>query len=431
MSSPPPPGKSLRLDRSYISLTTHPGTSHIKPAPLEWGASDPETRGPVIGTMRHKGLRNVIGAHGGSYCVFRGLSVATGELDPLHTPDFTDTEPVRSIGPFPSWSGTDTFKSIATMDPYGHVAQVVFKGHLDKGYDVRPTIAVTKAHIDVPEILRATEEGRLKADGRVLLPSGQINIVKAAVEPVWHLPILAKRFGCSEAMLRKVLFEETGGMYPELVTRCDLKVFMPPIGGLTIYTFGDLEAITDPKRQLTVRVHDECNGSDVFGSDICTCRPYLIHGIEECVKQAQNGGAGVIVYFRKEGRALGEVTKYLVYNRRKRQEGGDSAAEYFNCTSHVAGVEDARFQSLMPDPLLWLGITQIDRLLSMSDMKYNAIVSAGINVVERVPIPPHLVPADAQVEITAKVAAGYNGGAVFNVTHQDLIETMGRAAYES
>lgn len=78
----------------------------------------------------------------------------------------------------------------------------------------------------------------------------------------------------------------------------------------------------------------------------------------------------MIVYFRKEGRSLGEVTKYLVYNRRKRQEGGDSAANYFDCTSQVAGVEDVRFQSMMPDPLHWLGITQIDRFISMSDLKY-------------------------------------------------------------
>jgi GTP cyclohydrolase II len=47
----------------------------------------------------------------------------------------------------------------------------------------------------------------------------------------------------------------------------------------------------------------------VFGSDICTCRPYLIFGIEEAVREAQNGGSGVVIYFRKEGRALGEVTK--------------------------------------------------------------------------------------------------------------------------
>ena len=47
-------------------------------------------------------------------------------------------------------------------------------------------------------------------------------------------------------------------------------------------------------------------------------------------------------------------------------------------TACVAGVEDMRFQELMPDALNWLGITKIDRLISMSDMKYNAIVNSGI-----------------------------------------------------
>ena len=61
---------------------------------------------------------------------------------------------------------------------------------------------------------------------------------------------------------------------------------------------------------LTQGRHDECNGSDVFGSDICTCRPYLVFGIEEAVKEARGGGSGVVIYFRKEGRALGEVTKF-------------------------------------------------------------------------------------------------------------------------
>ena len=55
------------------------------------------------------------------------------------------------------------------------------------------------------------------------------------------------------------------------------------------------------------------NGSDVFGSDICTCKPYLTYAIEECVKAAQRGGVGAVVYFRKEGRALGEVTKYIPF----------------------------------------------------------------------------------------------------------------------
>jgi GTP cyclohydrolase II len=149
----------------------------------------------------------------------------------------------------------------------------------------------------------------------------------------------------------------------------------------------------------------QCNGSDVFGSDICTCRPYLIFGIEEAVKEAQNGGSGVVIYFRKEGRALGEVTKYLVYNARKRGE--DRASDYFKRTENIAGVKDMRFQALMPDILHWLGIKKIDRMLSMSNMKHDAIVGQGIPILERVELPPQLIPEDSRVEIDAKITAGY------------------------
>jgi GTP cyclohydrolase II len=218
---------------------------------------------------------------------------------------------------------------------------------------------------------------------------------------------VAARFGVEEQQLRRVLFEQTGGMYPELVTRPDLSVFLPPIGGITLYIFGDATKLGDRKVPLTCRVHDECNGSDVFGSDICTCRPYLTHGIEEATRSAQQGGTGLIAYNRKEGRALGEVTKFLVYNARKRQPGGDQAATYFERTECVAGVQDARFQQLMPDIIHWLGIRRIDRFVSMSNMKYDALVGGGIEIGERVPIPDELVPDDASVEMEAKKAAGY------------------------
>src|SRR6195952_6047441 len=115
-------------------------------------------------------------------------------------------------------------------------------------------------------------------------------------------------------------------------------------GRASLYIFGDPAGLAERRHTVTCRVHDECNGSDVFGSDICTCRPYLVHGIAECVREAQRGGTGLIVYNRKEGRALGEVTKFLVYNARKRQEGGDQAGTYFERTECVAGVQDARFQ---------------------------------------------------------------------------------------
>lgn len=83
----------------------------------------------------------------------------------------------------------------------------------------------------------------------------------------------------------------------------------------------------------------------------------------------------------------------------------------------------------MPDVLHWLGIKKIHRFVSMSDMKYDAITKSGIEIVERVEIPPEMVPADAQVEITAKVAHGYHGGSSYDVDSKKLAETKGRVYY--
>ncbi|HET9229969.1 MAG TPA: GTP cyclohydrolase II [Vitreimonas sp.] len=386
----------------HIRLTSHPGAGARLKFPIQWGAPTARERGPVIGSVSAD--RNAIGAHGGSYSVYRALAVSSGALAPGARPDLTDTSPVVPFGPFPQWG--DSAK-IVSLDPWGHLVADAFKAEIDTGVDIRPTIAVTKARLTLPELREAIRLGRIKADGDIVHEGGDVAVTKAAIDPVWHLPGVAARFGVSEEKLRHTLFEQTGGMYPELVTRPDLSVFLPPIGGITLYIFGDPAAIADPARTLACRVHDECNGSDVFGSDICTCRPYLTHGIEECVREAQAGGAGLIVYNRKEGRALGEVTKFLVYNARKRQPGGDQAATYFERTECVAGVQDARFQQLMPDVLHWLGITRIDRFISMSNMKYEPIVASGIEIRERVPIPPELVPPDASVELEAKKAAGY------------------------
>ncbi|MBW4422848.1 MAG: GTP cyclohydrolase II [Myxacorys californica WJT36-NPBG1] len=405
-----------------IVLTSHPTRFGPKPNSLNWGSASPTKRGPIIGTVTTPAHRNVIGTHSGSYAVYRALAVASGKLDANHRADLTNTSPAAHIGPYPAWSDPD---KIVSLDPFGAIVGEVYTEFYEKGYDIRPTIAITKAHINMPELQDAVAKGRLQEDGQIMKKGGDLVVTKAAIEPVWYLPGLASRLGVDESILRRTLFEQTGGMFPELVTRPDLKIFLPPIGGMTVYIVGDPDAIADPEKSLTVRVHDECNGSDVFGSDICTCRPYLVHGIEECITTAQNRGAGVIVYFRKEGRALGEVTKFLVYNARKRQAGGDRADAYFARTECVAGVQDMRFQELMPDVLHWLGITRIDRFISMSDMKHDAITESGIEIVQRVPIPDALIPADARVEIEAKKAAGYYSQTDI-LTEEELAAIKGR-----
>jgi hypothetical protein len=84
-----------------------------------------------------------------------------------------------------------------------------------------------------------------------------------------------------------------------------------------------------------------------------------------------------------------------------------------------------RFQALMPDILHWLGIKKIDRMLSMSNMKHDAIVESGIKIHERIPIPEDMIPDDSRVEIDAKINAGYfTTGKSY--TMEELAQVRGR-----
>src|SRR5919197_841111 len=330
---------------------------------LVWGAPTAAELGPVIATLRNPAHRNAVGSHAGGYSVYRALAIAARTLAHDHVADLTDTAPVDVIGRHPQWFDA---KKIVSLDPWGHLVGDVFRDHLARGYDIRPTIAVTRAHIDMPEIRAAIAARRIRADGDIVSGRGSVRVMKAAIDPVWYLPGIAERFGLDEADLRRGLHDQTGGMYPELVTRPDLKVFLPPIGGTTIYCFGD------PAK-------------------------------------------------------LGDGTKFLVYNARKRQKGGDRPDGYFKRTECVAGVQDMRFQELMPDVLHWLGITRIHRFASMSDMKCDALLRQGITIDERVPLPDDMIPPDARVEIEAKLAAGYFAG---ELARGDFAGTVGRGLLE-
>ena len=186
----------------------------MDPAPLNWGKLDPLERGPVVvnrsaATIKH---RNAIGAHSGSYSIYQALAVAMNDLPVDHMPDYTNTEPPVQIGPFPQWGDS---KKIVAMDPYGHIAPWVFKDYIDRGIDVRPTIAITKAHMQLTEIRDLVREGKIKVDGKVVLnEEGDLAVSKVAVEPVWYLPGLAERMNIDEGTLRRTLFEVTGGSYP-------------------------------------------------------------------------------------------------------------------------------------------------------------------------------------------------------------------------
>lgn len=70
----------------------------------------------------------------------------------------------------------------------------VFKPWMKKGYDIRPSIAVTKAHIDVPEVREAIRANRLRPDGEVLHSDGQSSITKVCTH------VLVRRCTRQEAL---------------------------------------------------------------------------------------------------------------------------------------------------------------------------------------------------------------------------------------
>ena len=161
-----------------------------------------------MATLTQPEMRNSIGTHNGPYSLYRAVTVAKEED---YIADMKFTEPAVTIGPFPSWSNPD---SIVAMDPWGHTT-----GQPDgpgvtvhnAGVAVQPSIAISAATLKMPEVAAALQEDRLRPGG-ILGADGVLKVIKCAVDPVWYLPGIAKRFRLQESDLRRKLFEQTGGM---------------------------------------------------------------------------------------------------------------------------------------------------------------------------------------------------------------------------
>ena len=199
---------------THIRLTSHPGAQAPVRFPIRWGASDPQKRGPVIGSVANPADRNAIGTHGGSYSLYRALAVSSGALNPIQRPDLRNTSPVVEIGPHPQWSEAGR---IVSLDPFGATSRAGdFRSTSSPRVSTSARRLPSQRHAptvaELPEIERAVEKGRLKADGTVdAAKTATFPSTKAAIDPVWYLPGIAELASASaRTSLRRVLFEQTG-----------------------------------------------------------------------------------------------------------------------------------------------------------------------------------------------------------------------------
>ncbi|WAT16983.1 GTP cyclohydrolase II [Aurantiacibacter sp. MUD11] len=133
-----------------------------------------------------------------------------------------------------------------------------------------------------------------------------------------------------------------------------------------------------------VRLHSECLTGDIFGSLKCDCGPQLDHALAAMSAAGAEGGWGVLLYMRQEGRGIGLINKLRAY--RLQDEGVDT----LEANRRLGLPEEARDFPLAARMLDLLGIAEV-RLMTNNPEKVAALEEAGVRVAERV---PHELPAN-------------------------------------
>ncbi|WP_066558172.1 GTP cyclohydrolase II [Croceicoccus bisphenolivorans] len=137
-------------------------------------------------------------------------------------------------------------------------------------------------------------------------------------------------------------------------------------------------------RTPLVRLHSECLTGDVLTSLKCDCGPQLDAALHAMAAEAENGGYGVLLYLRQEGRGIGLINKLRAY--RLQDQGFDTV----DANNRLGLPTEARDFPVAARMLELLGIHAI-RLMTNNPAKVAALEAIGVEVAERV---PHQLPAN-------------------------------------
>ncbi|MGE5644415.1 MAG: GTP cyclohydrolase II [Acidobacteriota bacterium] len=130
----------------------------------------------------------------------------------------------------------------------------------------------------------------------------------------------------------------------------------------------------DGAEPALVRIHSQCLTGDVFHSLRCDCRAQL----ELSLTQIADEGNGLLIYEHQEGRGIGLANKLRAYELQ------DAGADTVEANLQLGFKADQRGYGLPVEILKYFHVARV-RLLSNNPDKINALETAGISVVERVP----------------------------------------------
>lgn len=131
----------------------------------------------------------------------------------------------------------------------------------------------------------------------------------------------------------------------------------------------------EPEIPTLVRIHSQCLTGDVFGSIKCDCGPQL----HKAMDMIETEGRGAIVYQQQEGRGIGILNKIRAYALQ------DQGADTVEANEKLGFAIDARTYQQCAEILFDLGLCQV-KVMSNNPDKLNALETAGLRIVERIPL---------------------------------------------
>lgn len=124
-----------------------------------------------------------------------------------------------------------------------------------------------------------------------------------------------------------------------------------------------------------VRLHSECLTGDILGSLKCDCGPQL----HEAMAQMAEGGWGILLYLRQEGRGIGLINKLRAYELQ------DQGYDTVDANNRLGLPTEARDFAIAAQMLKLLHVPRI-ALLTNNPEKVEALRAHGIDVAERKPL---------------------------------------------
>ena len=145
-----------------------------------------------------------------------------------------------------------------------------------------------------------------------------------------------------------------------------------------------------------VRIHSQCTTGDVFHSLRCDCHDQL----QLALRLIADEGAGILLYEHQEGRGIGLMEKLRAYELQ--EQGYDT----IDANLQLGHAIDLRDYGLPVEILRFLNIRSI-RLITNNPKKIEAVLSSGIEVVDRLSADVSISPHSAKYLATKREKMGH------------------------